>query len=196
MMTKIDERKNIIVRLKSNYKGNTKGIDKKIQYLKFMSILNITMCIFCSGIILISIISEQFGFQILKWEKSSLFVILSIMFFLNFPNDVYEYLLLKHLKKINNFKDFRELEKLNSELKNLIDKLNYRKKVNIFLVSFIILILIMSLWQNAFDNNPIWIYIKIPILIFYGLVIFRFFNAYVILSKNIIKVENTMINNT
>ncbi|PIV94318.1 MAG: hypothetical protein COW44_04875, partial [Flavobacteriaceae bacterium CG17_big_fil_post_rev_8_21_14_2_50_33_15] len=135
-MTKIDERKNIIISLKSNYRNEIKGIDKQIRNLSIMSFMNIFLSLICGGMILISIISEQFGFEILKWEKSAVLVILSITVFLSFPYDIYELKLLRHLKIINNYKDFTELEKLNIELKNIIVRLNNRKKSSTFLIVF------------------------------------------------------------
>ena len=147
-MTKIDERKNIIISLKSNYRNEIKGIDKQIRNLSIMSFMNIFLSLICGGMILISIISEQFGFEILKWEKSAVLVILSITVFLSFPYDIYELKLLRHLKIINNYKDFTELEKLNIELKNIIVKLNNRKKSSTFLIVFIIPILILNPWNS------------------------------------------------
>ncbi|PIY09179.1 MAG: hypothetical protein COZ17_13930 [Flavobacteriaceae bacterium CG_4_10_14_3_um_filter_33_47] len=195
-MTKIDERKNIIISLKSNYRNEIKGIDKQIRNLSIMSFMNIFLSLICGGMILISIISEQFGFEILKWEKSAVLVILSITVFLSFPYDIYELKLLRHLKIINNYKDFTELEKLNIELKNIIVRLNNRKKSSTFLIVFIILILVMGLWQFSLENNPYWNYMKFPIILFFGFTLTRFIQGFKNLEENIKKVESTVANNS
>jgi len=195
-MTKIDERKNIIISLKSNYRNEIKGIDKQIRNLSIMSVINIFLSLICGGMILISIISEQFGFEILKWEKSAVLVILSITVFLSFPYDIYELKLLRHLKIINNYKDFTELEKLNIELKNIIVRLNNRKKSSTLLIVFIILILVMGLWQFSLEKNPYWNYMKFPIIIFFGFTIIRFIQGFKNLEENIKKVESTVANNS
>ena len=70
IMTKIDERKNIIVSLKSNYGARKKGIEKRIKYLKGVHILNLICTILCGGIIILTIILEPLGFEFLKWQKN------------------------------------------------------------------------------------------------------------------------------
>ena len=194
-MTKIDERKNIIVSLKSKYRNEHKGINKQIKNLRIMSVLNISLSIICGGLTCMSIISDLFGYEILKWENSSILVIMSITFFLNFPDDIYELKLLKHFKRINDYKDFIELEKLNIELKKIIINLNSRKNLSIAVIFTIILILLMGLWEVAISNNPYWIYMKLPILILYGFIIIRFIQGYKKITENIEKVESTVANN-
>ena len=76
-MTKINERKNIIGLLKSVYKKENKGIEKRIQFLKIMTILYLIPTIVIAGILVLSIFTEIFDYKILKWEKSALIVILS-----------------------------------------------------------------------------------------------------------------------
>ena len=191
MMTKIDERKNIIVSLKSMYKEDNRGIDKRIKHLRIMSFLNTTMSIVSGGIILTSIISEQFGFEILKWEKSGTLAMLSIMFFLNFPREIYELKLLNHLKRINDFKDFIGIEKLNLELKNLLSIMNNRKP-NLVLIIFIVVLIFMALWQAFGLSNTYWNYMKIPILLFFGFSVFNFIKLNKKLTGNIKQAEKIL----
>jgi hypothetical protein len=187
-MTKIDERKNIIVSLKSNYNEENKGIEKRIQFLKRMTILNLVLIIISAGIIVLSILSEIFTYEIFKWQKSALMVILSLSFIMNLPNQFYELKLLKHLKNINSKSEFDGIDKLNSELKSIIKKLNNGFKNNSSVIILAIVILIMALWQMGFDNgngNPYWKYMKLPILLFYGIIIFRFITGNRKLNENI-----------
>ena len=188
--TKIEERKNIIVSLKSNYGGRKKGIEKKIQYLKGISILNLTLTLFCGGILISSITFELLGYDFLKWKKTGLLAILSLSFVLNLPYELYELKLLNHLKKINSKSEFDGIEKLNNELKKLINKLNNKLRSNWFVFSLAILIMVMGIWQMLIeDKNPYWNYMKLPILAFYGIIIFRFINTNKRLSENIKKTE-------
>ncbi len=80
---------------------------------------------------------------------------------MNLPNQFFELKLLKHLKKINSKPEFDGIDKLNSELKSIIDKSNNRFKNNWSIIILAIVILIMGIWQMGFDNgngNPYWKY--------------------------------------
>ena len=194
MMTKIDERKNIIVSLKSIYGERKKGIDKHIQNLKILSFMHILLSILCFGILLTSIISEQFGYEFFKWQKTGMFALLSLIALLNLPNEIFELQLLNHLKRINEYNDFNGIEKLNADLKNLIDKLNNRIKTNMIPIILGVLILTMSAWQIMNQDNPYWEYMKIPIILFFGFIIIQFVIVNKKLTENIRKVENTVAN--
>ncbi len=192
-MTKIDERKNIIVSLKSSFGEPKKGIEKRFQFLKGMTILNLTLTIFSAGILVLSIISNLFNYEIFKWEKTGLLAILSLSFVLNLPNQFYELKLLNHLKKINSKSEFEGIEKLNIELKNIIEKLNNRLKNGWLEIILAIIIMIMGIWQMGFsnnnNNNPYWNYMKLPILAFYGIILFRFVFTNRKINENINKTE-------
>ncbi len=195
MTTKINERKNIIISLKSNYGERNKGIDKHIQTLQILSFMHIALSILCFGILLTSIISEQLGYEVYKWENTGIFALLSLIAFLNLPSEIFEFKLLNHFKKINKSNDSIGIEKLNSDLKLLIDKLNNRIKTNIIPIILGVLILIMSAWQTISKDNPYWEYMKIPILLFFSLIIVRFIIINKKLTENIRETENTVINN-
>lgn len=194
MKTNIDNRKNIIISLKSYYGERKKGIDKQIQFLKMSNFLNISISIVCFGVLITSIISEQLEFDFYKWQKTGLLALLSLIAFLNLPNAIFELKLLKHFKKINNYNDFNGIEKLNNDLKFQIDKLNNRIRTNIIPVILGILILFMSVWQTMSENNPYWEFMKLPIILFFGFIIIRFVIVNKKLSENIKKVENTVAN--
>ena len=190
MNEKINDRKNIIISLKSNLGEPKKGIEKRIQFLKGMTILNLVLTIISAGILVLSILSEIFEYEIYKWQKSALMVILSLSFIMNLPNQFFELKLLKHLKNINSKSEFDGIDKLNSELKSIIDKLNNGFKNNWGIIILAIVILFMGIWQMGFDdNNPYWKYMKLPTLAFYGIIIFRFITTNKKLTKNINKTE-------
>ena len=190
METKIDERKNIIVSLKSNYGERTKGLEKRIQDLKIMSSIKLVLTIFCGGILILSIISGQFGNELFKWQKMGLFSILSLSFIMNLPNELYELKLLKHLKRMNSKSEFSGIEKLNNELKNIVDKLNSGLKNNWIIIILAVAIMIMGIWQVLYDNNnPYWDYMKIPTILFFGIIIVRFIIINKKLNGNINEME-------
>lgn len=190
MNEKMNERKNIIISLKSNFGEPKNGIEKRLSFLKGMTILNLILTLISGGILILSIISELFDYEIIKWQKSALMVILSLSFIMNLPNQFYELKLLKHLKKINSKSEFDGIDKLNSELKNIIDKSNNGFKNNWSIIILAFGILIMGIWQMGFDeNNPYWNYMKLPILAFYGIIIFRFISRNRKLNENIEKTE-------
>ncbi len=186
----MNERKNIIISFKSNLGEPKKGIEKRIRYLKGMIILNLVMILFSAGIIILSILSELFEYEIFKWQKTALLAILSLSFILNLPKQLYELKLLRHLKNINSKLKFDGIDKLNRELKNIIDKLNKGLKDNWMVIVLAIGIMIMGIWQLCYDNNtPYWNYMKLPIIVFYGIIIFRFIITNKKLTENIDKTE-------
>jgi hypothetical protein len=191
MNEKMNERKNIIISLKSNFGEPKNGIEKRLSFLKGMTILNLTLTLFSAGILVLSIISELFNYEIFEWKKTGLLAILSLSFILNLPNQYFELKLLNHLKKLGSKSEFNGIDKLNMELKNIIEKLNNRLKNGWIEITLAIIILIMGIWQMGFsdNNNPYWNNMKLPILAFYGIILFRFIFTNRKLNENINKTE-------
>ena len=192
MNEKMNERKNIIISLKSNFGEPKNGIEKRLSFLKGMTILNLTLTIFSAGILVLSIISELFNYEIFEWKKTGLLAILSLSFILNLPNQYFELKLLNHLKKLDSKSEYNGIDKLNIELKSIIENLNNRLKNGWVEITLAIIILIMGIWQMGFsnnNNNPYWNYMKLPILAFYGIILFRFIFTNRKLNENITKTE-------
>ena len=192
MNEKMNERKNIIISLKSNFGEPKNGIEKRLSFLKGMTILNLTLTLFSAGILVLSIISELFNYEIFEWKKTGLLAILSLSFILNLPNQYFELKLLNHLKKLGSKSEFSGIDKLNIELKSIIENLNNRLKNGWVEITLAIIILIMGIWQMGFsnnNNNPYWNYMKLPILAFYGIILFRFIFTNRKLNENITKTE-------
>ena len=193
MNEKMNERKNIIISLKSNFGEPKNGIEKRLSFLKGMTILNLILTLFSAGILVLSIISELFNYEIFEWKKTGLLAILSLSFILNLPNQYFELKLLNHLKKLGSKSEFSGIDKLNIELKSIIENLNNRLKNGWVEITLAIIILIMGIWQMGFsnnnNNNPYWNYMKLPILAFYGIILFRFIFTNRKLNENITKTE-------
>jgi len=188
----MNERKNIIISLKSNFGEPKNGIEKRLSFLKGMTILNLTLTLFSAGILVLSIISELFNYEIFEWKKTGLLAILSLSFILNLPNQYFELKLLNHLKKLGSKSEYNGIDKLNIELKSIIENLNNRLKNGWVEITLAIIILIMGIWQMGFsnnNNNPYWNYMKLPILAFYGIILFRFIFTNRKLNENITKTE-------
>ena len=187
----MNERKNIIISLKSNFGEPKNGIEKRLSFLKGMTILNLILTLFSAGILVLSIISELFNYEIFEWKKTGLLAILSLSFILNLPNQYFELKLLNHLKKLGSKSEYNGIDKLNIELKIIIENLNNRLKNGWVEITLAIIILIMGIWQMGFsnNNNPYWNYMKLPILAFYGIILFRFIFTNRKLNENITKTE-------
>ena len=153
MNEKMNERKNIIISLKSNFGEPKNGIEKRLSFLKGMTILNLTLTLFSAGILVLSIISELFNYEIFEWKKTGLLAILSLSFILNLPNQYFELKLLNHLKKLGSKSEYNGIDKLNIELKIIIENLNNRLKNGWVEITLAIIILIMGIWQMGFSNN-------------------------------------------
>lgn len=95
------------------------------------------------------------------------------------------------MKKIDSKSEFSGIDKLNTELKIIINKLNNRLKNNWIELTLAIIILIMAIWQMGFSDsyNPYWDNMKLPILTFYGIILLRFIFTNRNLSENINKTE-------
>ena len=186
---KMEERKNIIISLKSSLKESDESIEKRIQYLKIITTMNLVLTLLSAGILILSILSELFDYEIVKWQKTGLIAILGLSFVLNLPNQLYELKLLKHLKRIDFKSEFEGIHKLNGELKSIVDKLNNRLRNNWPIFILMIFILIMGLWQGLNNGNPYWKYMKLPIILFYGIIVLRFIFTNKKLTENIDKTE-------
>lgn len=195
MESKIMERKNIIGSLKSVYGVPKKGIDKRIKFLKSITILQLLLVIYGVGIFILSIFSESLGFGIFNRGKLGLLTITISYFALILPKEIYELKLLKHMKKINS--DIKGIDKLNIGLKNIIEKLNNPIKNKISWITIILTlgIIVMGISQFLFDSynyNPYWEY---TVLTFYGLIFFQFISTNRKLTRNIREAEKYYNNN-
>ncbi len=155
-----------------------------------MNIINLILTILCGGIIFLSIILEPLGFEFFKWQKMGLLTILSLSFILRLPEETFELKLLKHLKRISDKSDFDGIEKLNSELKIIIGNLNKKMNYHRIFIPLAIAILILGMIQFlSEDLNPYWNYAKILIILFFGMVLTRFYKVNKKLNRNIIETE-------
>jgi hypothetical protein len=196
MKKNIETRKNIINSLKPTIDWSNKSLDKRVKFLKGISVVNIILTIICAGILFSTILSELIGLGFKKWENIGLFAILSLSFIINLPNQLYELKLTKHLIKIKLENELDNLEKLNDELKTIISKLNNRIKNNWHIPLLAVIILVLGMWQMGSENgDQIWSYMKLPIIIFYSIILFKFWKTNKSLNRNINAAVHIVANN-
>lgn len=180
------ERKEILLSVKSNYGEIKKGIDKRISYLKGMNILNGSLFIISGGVLIITILSELLGYNFFKWNKMGIMAILSLAFILRLPKDILELKLLNHYKKIENVTfENKTINLLNNDLANIIGVLNKGIHNNIIIIICAIGIMFMGIWLLYDENTPYWNYMKIPVLVFYVIILVDYLNINTKISANI-----------
>lgn len=185
----MEERLKIIDSFKSLFGKREKGIEKRIQFLKFSIPATSVLAILTVGIVICSIIFDRTDINMLTWSKMGLFVLLSISGILRFPNGIYEFKLLNHLERITKNKEYTVDQSLDLRLREIIEKLNTMKHKWI-LMGITGVIGISSIWQFLGDGeNPFLGYTKILVLIFYGMMIFNFIKSYKKLDANIKSAE-------
>lgn len=193
-MNELNERKNIIVSLKSLQRKAKKGIDKRIVFLKIIVVTSLLFLLVSIGIVVFSIISEAFNhnlINLLKWKNSSIFVMFSLTFLLNAFNAIYELQLLQHLKRISIKENSNGIKQANKELKVIIKSINNR--FGRIIISVLILCIFgVSSWQLNFSSNSVWEYMKYPVLLFYVVVIYQFVTTFKKLITNIKKAEELL----
>jgi hypothetical protein len=194
MKTSIEKRKEIIKSLKPTIDWGNKKIENRIKFLQGITIVNLALTLLCGGILLSSIITEILDLPFVEWNNIGLLAILSLSFVLNLPFQLYELKLTKHLVRLNSTTNFNGLQKLNEELSTIITELNNKLKNNWFTFLLALVILILGIWQMGSESNLIWNYMKIPIILFYCIVFYKFWKNYKYLTKNINAAENTVAN--
>jgi hypothetical protein len=81
-------------------------------------------------------------------------------------------------------------------LKTIISKLNNRIKNNWHIPLLAVIILVLGMWQMGSENgDQIWSYMKLPIIIFYSIILFKFWKTNKSLNRNINAAEHAVANN-
>ena len=120
----MEERLKIIDSFKSLFGKREKGIEKRIQFLKFSISFTLILTIITVGVVIGSIIFDLVDLKMLAWSKMGLLVLLSLPSILRFPNGIYELKLLNHSKKMANGNGQVIIKEANLELMELIENLN------------------------------------------------------------------------
>jgi hypothetical protein len=146
--------------------------------------------ILISGFGFTAILLETVGIRdVYEWNKMGFFIFLFIGSSYNFKNNVYQYLLLKHIRFLNqNAEVFVEYE-INEELQKIIRQLN-KPIASVLLITTAGVLVVGAIINLLLTNQfSYWEYFKVP-FIFYTLYFFNYFwNKYKQLIGNLIQVE-------
>lgn len=154
-----------------------------------MSLNSISLVILL-GYCYTSIVIETIGIQsFINWNTMGLMVILFIINTINFQNNVFQYLLLKHLRFLKQNSDhFIEWE-INENLQKIINQLNKPSTSRIAIVTSSIVLIIVEFNFFSHSNFEFGSYSKF-VFVFYTIYFFRsFWNKYKQLIENLIQVE-------
>jgi hypothetical protein len=148
------------------------------------------LVILISGIGFTTILLETIGIRdVYEWNKMGIFIFLFIGSSINFKNNVYQYLLLKHIRFLKqNSETFVEY-KINEDLQKIIKQLNQPITSVILITTAGVMIVgaVINVMLNY--HFSYWDYFKIPFLL-YTLYFFNYFwTKYKQLIENLIQVE-------
>lgn len=143
------------------------GVDRRITYSKIMIFFGWLLLLFVWGSILLSFVRDFLGLTLFRWEKMATMVFYSIFVEIILFLPIFGLKVLQHQKRIENNRGHLVSESLNVEFKEIIENINKRQK-KWLIVSLMVMILILGLWQMFADNqNPYWDFAKNSSLIVY-----------------------------
>lgn len=146
--------------------------------------------ILISGLGFTVILLETIGIRdVYEWNKMAFFIFLFIGSSYNFKNNVYQYLLLKHVRFLNqNAEVYIEYE-INEELQKIIRQLN-QPIASILLITTAGVLLVGAIINIIHINQfSYWDYFKVPFILYILFFFNYFWNKYKQLIQNLIHVE-------
>ncbi|HEX7584276.1 MAG TPA: hypothetical protein VF373_06270 [Prolixibacteraceae bacterium] len=185
MNPQIEERIGIINQLKTTLTGKDLSLEKRIKRLKLWGYMNfglvnllLVFLIIISASTLLRL--EPFG---QNWQKSGLIVLMTISLSLHAHFSIIEFLLLKHSKRLGN-SDFNFDNRLNMELKELINDMNYHRFKPYWIIIPAIILMIASALMFL-ELNPYWDMFTWPVLAISVLLSWRLNNCVFLIRRNI-----------
>lgn len=181
------ERLEIIKQFKSISILGAQTFEKRLKRAKTWGTINF----YLANFILIIVISASalLGIEPFRqsWSKSGLTILIAFSISLSAHFSLIEYYLLKHLKALNNG-NFTFNQKLNSELKKLINDLNFHR-FKPFWIIFPTIFVILAGALVVFELNPFWDIFVWPVLIIGILLSWRLNSAVYQIRKNLEQTE-------
>jgi hypothetical protein len=170
--------------------SKTQSLENRLFKCQFGLCFSGFILILISGFGFTAILLETVGIRdVYEWNNMVFFIFLFIVSSFNFKNNVYQYLLLKHIQFLNqNAEVFVEYE-INEELQKIIKQLN-QPITSVLLITTAGVLLVGAIINLLLTNQfSYWDYFKVP-FIFYTLYFFNYFwNKYKQLIGNLIQVE-------
>lgn len=189
-MTTISTRIELINNFKplSHYKKQP--VDKRIRRITILSIINGVFFLLVLIYGYASIGLELVGVRdLLVWNKTGLIVVILTINSISFQNNIYQYLLLKHIRYLKHSSEqFIEWE-INEDLQKIINQLNQPLFLKTVVVISGTTLFLAVLNYIASTNLAYGNYFKIPFIL-YSLYFCRlFWNKYKQLQQNLIHAE-------
>jgi hypothetical protein len=170
--------------------SKTQSLENRLFKCQFGLCFSGFILILISGFGFTAILLETVGIRdVYEWNNMVFFIFLFIGSSYNFKNNVYQYLLLKHIRFLNqNAEVFVEYE-INEELQKIIRQLN-KPIASVLLITTAGVLVVGAIINLLLTNQfSYWEYFKVP-FIFYTLYFFNYFwNKYKQLIGNLIQVE-------
>ena len=185
MNQQIEARIGIINQLKTTLTGKDLSLEKRMKRLKLWGYMNFGLAnLLLVFLIIISASTllrlEPFG---QNWNKSGLIVLMAISLSLHAHFSIIEFLLLKHSKSLGN-SDFNFDNRLNMELKELINDMNYHRFKPFWIILPAIIMMIASALM-ILELNPYWDMFTWPVLAISVLLSWRLNNCVFLIRRNI-----------
>lgn len=170
------------------------NLSKILIKLKLSFYFSLCLLIWLVGVTIYSIFSELFGINHSIWDTSSLFILLSLAYLLDFPSLYLELKLLKHYSKINSKSSLIVSNALNKELKSLIKHPSFNLRDHNVTMFFIYTFFGCALLQLLFKTyfSTFWVLAKWPLLLFLGFIFYSFKTVSDKLTVNISKAESLL----
>ena len=170
--------------------SKTQSLENRLFKCQFGLCFSGFILILISGFGFTAILLETVGIRdVYEWNKMGFFIFLFIGSSYNFKNNVYQYLLLKHIRFLNqNAEVFVEYE-INEELQKIIRQLN-QPIASVLLITTAGVLVVGAIINIILTNQySYWDYFKVPFIL-YSLYFFNYFwSKYKQLIQNLIHVE-------
>lgn len=197
MNQQVEEQIEIINQLNSTLTGKDFNLEKRIKRLRIWGYFGYVGANLLLIFLLLVSASALFHFELIhyNWNKSMLLVTMAMSLSLHSHFSLIEFLLCKHHKKLNE-SAFTFNRELNSELENLINKLNYRrfKPYWIMIPSIIVMIAALAIMLMAEGTMTpkiafYWNLFPLPVFITSLLLFWNLNNKVFSVRKNIKAIE-------
>ena len=177
----------------NSFKLLTKSRNKKtklrIRNNYIVGVLMLTLSLLCVVLVFYAAIADLIGVESgPSWGKSTIIVISSISLGYELSMHIYKAILLKHLQNLEKSASEKIDSFLNEDLATIIFQLETPKR-NILIIVFGAIILIGAV-LHQFGSNQFWGYFKIPILLFFGLMVYETIRNLKKLNLNIGQTES------
>ena len=190
LMTTASYRIQLINNFKPFVFSKKKPLNQRLSNCTISLIISSISLVVLIGYGYLTIILELIGFQdFFGWNKSGLIMIVLILNSISFQNSVFQYLLLKHIRFLNQSSDQFIDREINENLQKIINELNTPFTTKTVVIGFYVLLVCLLLnyiTSSTFEYGNCF---KIPFVLYSIYFVKLFWNNYKNLLENLIHVE-------